>query len=120
MKGHQDLVVWQKAMDLVVATYDLTRTFPKSEVYSLSNQMQRAAISVPSNIAEGQALKQTLAYARHLAIARGSLAELQTQIEIARRLGYLLPKFQGIVEKAEEVGRMLAGLRSSLLRGAES
>jgi four helix bundle protein len=120
MKGHQDLVVWQKAMNLVVKTYELTRSFPKSEVYSLSSQMQRAAVSVPSNIAEGQALKQTLAYARHLAIASGSLAELQTQIEIAQRLGYLSPGPQKIIEQAEEVGRMLAGLRKSLLGIAES
>lgn len=98
----------------------MTRTFPKSEVYSLSNQMQRAAISVPSNIAEGQALKQTLAYARHLAFASGSLAELQTQIEIARRLGYLPVGSEGIIEQANEVGRMVAGLRRSLLTVAES
>lgn len=120
MKGHRDLVVWQKAMDLVVKTYELTRTFPKTEVYSLSNQMQRAAVSVPSNIAEGQALKQTLAYVRHLAIASGSLAELQTQFEIARRLGYLPAASEGIIEQANEVGRMLAGLRKSLISVAES
>ncbi len=114
MKGHRDLIVWQKAMDLVVMTYELTRTFPKSEVYGLSSQMQRAAVSIPSNIAEGQGLKQTQAYSRHLTIASGSLCEVQTQIEIAQRLGYLAPGKQDLIEQAEEVGRMLAGLRRSL------
>ena len=89
MQGHKDLIVWQKAMDLVIAVYKLTRGFPKSEVYGLASQMQRAAISIPSNIAEGQGLKQTQAYGRHLAIANGSLAELETQIEIADRPSWL-------------------------------
>ncbi len=65
MKGHEDLVVWQKAMDLVLAVYRLTQAFPKSELYGLANQMRRAAVSIPSNIAEGHALKQTPAYVRH-------------------------------------------------------
>ena len=114
MKGHEDLKVWQKAMELVTSVYGLTRTFPKSEVYGLASQMQRAAVSVPSNIAEGPALKQTQAYIRHLAIASGSLAELQTQLQIADRLGYLTPETRVIIEHAREVGRMLAGLRRSL------
>jgi len=114
MKGHEDLNVWQKAMNLVVSTYRLTTRFPKSETYGLGNQMQRAAVSIPSNIAEGHALKQTQAYVRHLAIASGSLAELQTQLEIARRLGYLSSEQGSIFEEAREVGRMLAGLRKSL------
>jgi len=114
MRGHEDLNVWQKAMNLVISTYSLTRSFPKSEVYGLASQMQRAAVSIPSNIAEGHALKQTQAYVRHLAIASGSLAELQTQLEIARRLGYLNAEQIAIIEEAREVGRMLAGLRKSL------
>ncbi len=120
MKGHRDLTVWQKAVDLVISTYRLTRTFPKNEVYALANQMQRAAISVPSNIAEGQALKQTQAYGRHLAIASGSLAELQTQLEIAQRLGYLTSGHEKIIEQADEVGRMLTGLRKSLCAPTKS
>ena len=114
MQGHEDLQVWQKAMDLVIAVYRLTDSFPKREVYGLASQMQRAAVSIPSNIAEGHGLKQTQAYLRHLAIANGSLAELETQIEIAHRLGYLGADSKPIVEKAHEVGRMLAGLRKSL------
>jgi len=114
MRGHRDLIVWRKAMDMVIAIYRITKEFPKSETYGLSSQMQRAAVSIPSNIAEGHALKQTQAYIRHLAIASGSLAELDTQLEIADRLGYLRSEGKRIVDQAGEVGRMLAGLRRSL------
>ena len=114
MHGHQDLEVWQKAMDLVISIYRLTAIFPKSEVYGLASQMRRAAVSVPSNIAEGHGLKQTQAYLRHLAIANGSLAELETQLEIANRLGYIAKGSDQIMEQAHEVGRMLTGLRKSL------
>ena len=119
MRSCRELVVWQKAMDLVVQMYRITRAFPRSEVYGLASQMQRASVSVPSNIAEGQALKQTQAYLRHLAIASGSLAELETQLEIAHRLGYLLPADQSVFEKTSEVGRMLSALRNSI-RSARS
>ncbi len=114
MQGHKDLLVWQKAMDLGTVIYRITRAFPKEELYGLTSQIQRAAVSIPSNIAEGHALKQTLAYLRHLAIASGSLAELQTQLEIADRLGYLKPENRKVLGQADEVGRMLAGLRRSL------
>ena len=114
MKGHRDLLVWQKSMGLVEEIYKLTRAFPKNETYGLATQMQRAAVSIPSNIAEGQALKQTQAYARHLAIASGSLAELETQFEIARRLGYLSTRSTSAGKTMDEVGRMLSGLRRSL------
>ena len=114
MEGHKELIVWQKAMDLVVTVYKITKTFPKAEIYGLASQMQRAAVSIPSNIAEGHGLKQTQAYARHLAIANGSLTELETQLEIARRLGYFTAENEAVINQAGEVGRMLAGLRRSL------
>ena len=114
MEGHRDLLVWQKAMDLVTAIYGLTREFPKYETYGLASQVQRAAVSIPSNIAEGHALKQTQAYSRHLAIASGSLAEVETQIEIACRLGYNPDACHEILLQAGEIGRMLMGLRRSL------
>ncbi len=114
LRGHKDLIVWQKAMDLVLDVYKITASFPKTEVYGLASQMQRAAVSIPSNIAEGHGLKQTLAYGRHLAVANGSLTELETQLEIADRLGYLSAEHGAIMQKANEVGRMLAGLRRSL------
>lgn len=114
MQGHKDLEVWQKSMDLVVAIYNLAASFPKTETYGLASQMQRAAVSIPSNIAEGHGLKQTQAFLRHLATANGSLTELETQLEIASRLGYLNMESTTLIEKAHEVGRMLAGLRKSL------
>ena len=115
MEGCKDLVVWQKAMDLVVAIYRLTQSFPKIESYGLASQIQRAAVSIPSNIAEGHGLKQILPYLRHLAIASGSLAELETQLEISVRLGYVAPDDTALVaHQANEVGRMLTGLRRSL------
>jgi four helix bundle protein len=116
MPGHEDLVVWQKAMDLAIAIYCLTRGFPKHETYGLASQIQRAAVSIPSNIAEGHALKQTQAYGRHLAIASGSLAEVETQLEIAGRLGYNQEECRKIALRAGEIGRMLMGLRRSLAK----
>ena len=120
MQGYKDLVVWQKAMELVVAVYKVSKAFPKAELYGLTSQMQRAVVSIPSNIAEGHALKQTQAYLRHLAIASGSLAELETQLEIGARLGYLTFESRLIFAQASEVGRMLVGLRKSLQAGLPS
>jgi four helix bundle protein len=106
--------VWQKAMDLVIAIYRVTEKFPKTEVYGLANQMQRSAVSIPSNIAEGHGLKQTKAYLRHLALASGSLSELETQLEISDRLRYLPVGGKDLIMQANEIGKMLSGLRQSL------
>jgi four helix bundle protein len=114
VRGHKDPQVWQKAMDLVVAVYKAASYLPKTATFGLASQMQRPAVSIPSNIAEGHGLKQTQAFLRHLAIANGSLTELETQLEIAQRLGYLNKDGDSVIEKAHEVGRMLAGLRKSL------
>ena len=102
-------------MELVIEVYRITSKFPKHEVYGLANQMQRASVSIPSNIAEGHGLKQTKAYLRHLSISCGSLAELETQLELSDRLKYLESEDRVIIAKAQEVGRMLSGLRNSLL-----
>jgi four helix bundle protein len=83
--GHKDLIVWQKAMDLVVDTYALTDTFPQKEQYGLSSQMRRSAVSIPSNIAEGYHRSTTKEYRNFLQIAYGSASELDTQIEICIR-----------------------------------
>ena len=85
-KPHKSLDVWKKAVDLVQQIYDLTRNFPKNEDYSLTSQMRRAAISVPSNIAEGAARQTKKEFMQFLHMAQGSLSELDTQIEIAKRL----------------------------------
>jgi four helix bundle protein len=88
MRPHERLDVWQDAMALVEAIYRLTTHFPESERFGLISQMRRAAVSIPSNIAEGAARRSTIEYLRFLSIARGSLAELDTQISIATRLGF--------------------------------
>ena len=89
MNSYRDLVVWQKSMEMVRFIYQLTNTFPKEELYSLTSQVRRSAVSIPSNIAEGYGRQHRLEYIRFLQIARGSLFELQTQMELAIMIGYL-------------------------------
>jgi four helix bundle protein len=88
-RHYKDLVAWQKGMDLVVSTYKVTEEFPKREVYSLTGQIRRAAVSIPSYIAEGQAHYSKWEFAHFLRHSRGSLAELETQVRISLRLHYL-------------------------------
>jgi len=88
-KNYKDLIVWQKSMDLTVEIYRLVKLLPKTETYALSDQMRRAAVSIPSNIAEGQGRFSQKEFARFLSFARGSQTELETQLQICNRLGYL-------------------------------
>ena len=117
MRGnsYRDLEVWKKSMDVVVQCYETTCSFSPSEQYGLTGQIQRTAVSVPANIAEGQARQHRKEFLHHLSIAHGSVAELETHIEIARRIGYIgdgvAHRFFG---QTEEVGRMINGLRKSL------
>src|SRR2546421_361822 len=90
VKSYRDLRVWQVSMDLVERIYQMTRDFPKHETYALCSQMQRAAVSIPSNIAEGHTREHIKEYLHHLSMAQASIAELETQLEIATRLKYLL------------------------------
>src|SRR4051812_28791574 len=87
--SYRDLTAWQKAMDLVEQVYLGSRNWPKEEAYGLTSQVRRAAISVPSNIAEGQGRDSTKEFLHHLSMARGSILELETQILVAERLGYV-------------------------------
>ena len=115
IKSYQDLIVWQKAMELVISVYEVTRNFPREERYGLSNQLRRAAVSIPSNIAEGHARKSRAAYRNFLSIASGSLAEVETQIILARKLGYM---DQATMEQLRggttEIGKMLNTLLQKL------
>jgi len=86
---YKDLVVWQKSVDLAIWVYEMTRTFPKEEIYGITSQMRRAAVSVSSNIAEGQSRQHRAEFIQFLYIAKGSLAELETQLIIAKKLDYL-------------------------------
>jgi four helix bundle protein len=113
IKDHRDLETWQLAMDAVTATYRLTRNFPKSEAYGLSAQMRRCAVSVPSNVAEGNA-RPGRAGLNHLGIASGSYAELDTQLEVAVRLAYLTREVASELQSLIDSGRrLLHGLRRS-------
>lgn len=112
---YKDLIAWQKAMDLADALYDATEAFPKHEIYSLTNQIRRAAVSVPSNIAEGQAHYSNREFRHFLMHSRGSLAELETQILIALRRNYLSDtQATALLQRTAEVGRILNGLIASL------
>lgn len=115
--NYRDLDAWQVAMDLVTAIYSVTTSFPPDERYGLTTQLRRAAVSVPSNLAEGNARVNLREYRRFVLIARGSLAEIDTQIELAMRLGYLQePQSQPIRAYVTRVGQMLTRLAQSLIR----
>ena len=110
-----DLRVWQEAMKLAVQTYRATEHFPRHELYGLSSQIRRAAVSVPSNIAEGKGHRSNREFCNFLFHARGSLLELQTQLMIARELQYLSPaEAKSLLDSAAGVGRTLNGLISAL------
>ena len=116
-KRFRDLLVWQRSMRLAEEIYVIARGFPKEELFWLSNQMRRAAVSVPSNIAEGFGRDSDRGFAVFLAQARGSLYELETQLELARNLGLIdAQRAAPLLADAAEVGRMLHGLRSALQR----
>jgi four helix bundle protein len=107
-KSYRDLVAWQKAMDVVTAVYQVTACFPKEEVYGLTSQLRRAAISVPGNIAEGQGRRGVAEFRHFLRQASGSLMELETQMMIAERLHYASPESASqILNRTAEVGRVL-------------
>ena len=115
IRDFTDLLVWQKAMDLVVATYRATDGMPKSEAFGLTAQMRRAVVSIPSNIAEGHGRRRTREYLHHLDIANGSLAEVRTQAILTQRLGYLASnELADLHNLADETGRLLNGLIRSL------
>ncbi len=111
IKTFRDLIVWQKAIELVILIYRITKTFPEDERFGLVSQIRRASISIPSNIAEGYGRNHTNDYLRFLQIAVGSVYELQTQLIISHNLGYLSKElFKETEEKTREVERILIGL----------
>ena len=114
-RPHYNLEAWKLAMTLVKNIYQVTRSFPQEEIYGLTAQMRRAAVSVPSNLAEGAARTGRKEFAQFLSIAKGSLSELETQLLISAELGYLDGK-HAVFELVEEVSRLLAGLHKSLSR----
>jgi four helix bundle protein len=112
---YTELVVWQKAMDLVTGIYRATAAFPAEERFGLASQARRAAVSIPSNIAEGHGRKATGAYLNHLSIAYGSLMELETQLQISLRLGFVdADEIASLQTRTNKIGKMLNGLKKSL------
>ncbi len=116
IKSFRDLRVWQASMELVEEIYRLTRSFPREEIYGLTSQMQRAAVSVPSNIAEGHTREHTKEYLHHLSISQASLAELETQLEISARLRYVSREhLELVLKQIRSLGRQMYALRNSLV-----
>ena len=114
-KSFEDLVAWQKATVLVTTIYRLSAQWPAEERFGLTNQIRRAAVSVPSNIAEGQGRQGPVEFRRFLSVAHGSLCEVQTQLHIARNLGFSqIHEIDAALHDSREVGRILHGLYNSL------
>lgn len=114
-RPHRKLDVWKKSMEFVKAIYQATETFPKAEIYGLTSQMRRAAVSVPSNLAEGAARKGNKEFLQFLNIAQGSISELDTQIELSLMLNYFNKNvYTDLMEKLNTISKMLFGLSRSL------
>lgn len=115
VKSYKDLEVWKKAIALARHLYEVTETFPAKEIYSLTSQLRRAAVSVPSNIAEGQARRHTKEFVQFLHQSLGSLAEIETQLIIAKEIGYLTAeRLEGTQNNVFEIQRMIFGIVAKL------
>jgi four helix bundle protein len=119
-ESYRDLVAWQRAMSLVTQIYRATESFPRKEIYGLTNQLRRAAISVPSNIAEGKGRRSKKEYAQFLFRARGSLFEVETQLEIACNLDYIAPEAYALLkDQMTAAARVLSGLIAAIEKQIE-
>ena len=115
IQSFRDLQIWQKSMELTVAVYRITQSFPRDEMFGLTSQLRRCAISIPSNIAEGQGRSSEREFLHFLSIARGSNCELQTQLEIARRLGLADTQLLNDAESlSHETGKMIFAFMRAL------
>jgi four helix bundle protein len=113
LRGYRDLRAWQQAMALVTEIYRITRAFPKEELYGLVSEIRRAAVSSPSNLAEGHGRNSRNEFRQFIGQARGSLSEVETQLEISKNLGYVKANTaDALMAQADAVGKMLTGLRS--------
>ena len=116
-KNYQDLIAWQKAMDLAADVYRNTANMPREEIYGLTSQMRRAAASIPANVAEGQGRRTDGEFANQLSVAHGSVRELETHVMLAARLGFIsAEQAEHLLLSAGEVGRLITGLANSLRR----
>lgn len=120
-RNYQDLIAWQKSMDLVAAVYELAKALPDSEQFGLATQLRRAVVSIPANIAEGQGRKSDREFCHYLSIAHGSLREVETEILIAIRLKYVSRACtESTMQLAAEIGRVVSGLRRALSKHTRS
>ncbi len=118
VRNHRDLVVWQKGMDLVVDVYRVSSAMPKEEMYGLTNQMRRAAVSIPSNVAEGHGRKNDNELLRFLSYSQGSLCELDTQLTASERLGFLDgSKLSPVFSLLEQVTKLAAAFSAKIKQG---
>ena len=114
-KNYRDLIAWQRAMDFVVDVYEATKALPREELYGLTSQLRRSSVSIPSNIAEGQGRRADGQFKHSLSIAHGSVCEAETQVILAKRLGFLSgPVSEKLLDQAAEIGRLVTGLANSL------
>ena len=121
VKSYKELIAWQRAMDVAQLVYEVSGSCPKEELFGIVSQMRRSAVSIPSNIAEGQGRKSTRDFLRFLSIAHGSVCEMETQVVLAGRLGFLnSDQVQQVLESSAEVGRLVNGLYNSLQPATES
>lgn len=121
VQSYRQLIAWQKAMELVKMIYDLTDKFPREELFGLTQQVRKAVVAIPSNIAEGQGRNSTKEFLYHLSVAYGSLMETETQNLIAEMRNYITTDESAeVMEKSAEVGRLVNGLSNSLLRKLDS
>jgi len=117
---YRDLEVWKQGMELVEECYKLTTGFPRSELFGLTTQIRRAAVSIPANVAEGQCRRETKPYRHHVSIAIGSHGELETYFELSVRLGFLSRSdYSRVMKRCDSVGRLLSGLHRALKRRIE-
>ena len=115
MKGYRELRVWQQGIELVEEIYGITERFPAREVYGLTSQLRRAAVSIPSNIAEGHVREHIKEYLNHLSMAQASLAEVETQIEIAARLKYVATEqLESLLGRCTSLAKQIHALRNAL------
>jgi len=120
IKSYKDLKVWQVAIDMVVDIYRLTGKFPRNESFGLASQIQRATVSIPSNIAEGHARGTSREFHHYLSITLGSTAELETQLIIAEKLGYLEQTTANeMLERIDKLGKMIRALQKSVKTGCQ-
>ncbi|HVX62631.1 MAG TPA: four helix bundle protein [Pirellulales bacterium] len=116
-KPHKNLKVWRRSMDFVTIVYQATTSLPPEEKYGLTSQMRRSAVSIVSNIAEGAARQGSAEYIRFLNMSIGSVSEIDTQLEVCRRLGFIAEELYKVLDQSlAEIDRMLIGLRNSIRR----